>query len=92
MIARGKCDTSTLWAEPKDRHGSPKDADGLLRHRDCNTTLKHYQKILEEGVINAAVTWDGVLNGPLQVKRQLLGFCGVAEIFKSAKSLDRPET
>jgi hypothetical protein len=54
--------------------------------------LKHYQKILEEGVINAAVTWDGVLNGPLQVKRQLLGFCGVAEIFKSAKSLDRPET
>jgi integrase len=48
------------------RHGSPKDAQGLLRHRDASTTLKHYQKIIEEGVINAAVSWDGVLNGPPQ--------------------------
>lgn len=42
-------------------HGTVKSAQALLRHTDPSTTLKHYQKTLDDGVIRAAESWDGEL-------------------------------
>lgn len=42
-------------------HGEAKSAQGLLRHSDPHTTLKHYQKRLDASVVKAAESWDAAL-------------------------------
>ena len=45
------------------RHGKVKDAQSLLRHADAQTTLKHYQKTIEESLRRAVEDWDAELVG-----------------------------
>jgi integrase len=43
------------------KHGKVKDTQALLRHTNPATTLKHYQKVLEESVIAGVESWDAEL-------------------------------
>jgi integrase len=54
------------------KHGQIKDTQSLLRHTDPQTTLKHYQKTLEESLISAVEGWDAELTGRTQTKQQKL--------------------
>jgi integrase len=45
------------------KHGKVKDTQALLRHSNPLTTLKHYQKTLEESLIAAVENWDAELTG-----------------------------
>ena len=40
------------------KHGNVKDAQALLRHADATTTLKHYQKVLDQSLISGVAGWD----------------------------------
>ena len=40
------------------KHGEIKDAQALLRHADASTTLRHYQKGLEESLVRGVESWD----------------------------------
>ena len=42
-------------------HGEVRSAQGLLRHSDPQTTLKHYQKKLDASVMRAHASWDDAL-------------------------------
>ena len=44
------------------RHGKVKDVQALLRHDDAATTLKHYQKTIEESLVRGVVNWDAELS------------------------------
>lgn len=44
------------------RHGEIKDAQALLRHADAATTLKHYQKKIEESLVRGVANWDAELS------------------------------
>lgn len=43
------------------RHGKIKDVQALLRHDDAATTLKHYQKTIEESLVRGVANWDAEL-------------------------------
>jgi integrase len=43
------------------KHGTVKDAQTLLRHSDAQTTLKHYQKVLEASLVAGVASWDAEL-------------------------------
>ena len=43
------------------KHGRVKDAQALLRHTNPSTTLKHYQQVLEESLVNGVESWDAEL-------------------------------
>src|SRR5271165_3712074 len=43
------------------RHGKVKDVQALLRHDDAATTLKHYQKTIEESLVRGVANWDAEL-------------------------------
>lgn len=43
------------------KHGGVKDAQALLRHTNASTTLKHYQKTLEDSVVAGVAGWDAEL-------------------------------
>jgi integrase len=45
------------------KHGKVKDTQSLLRHADAQTTLKHYQKTIEESLRRAVEDWDSELTG-----------------------------
>lgn len=47
------------------QHGPVKAAQGLLRHSDAATTMKHYQKVMDDVVVGAANSWDEALNRPV---------------------------
>ncbi len=40
------------------RHGRVKDVQALLRHTDAATTLKYYQKTIEESLVKGVTSWD----------------------------------
>lgn len=46
------------------KHGHVKDTQTLLRHSDATTTLKHYQKTLDESLIAGVQGWDAELRKP----------------------------
>ena len=46
------------------KHGRLKDAQALLRHSNATTTLKHYQKTLDESLIAGVESWDAELRKP----------------------------
>ena len=43
------------------KHGTVKDAQTLLRHSDAQTTLKHYQKVLEASLVAGVASRDAEL-------------------------------
>ena len=43
------------------KHGNVKDAQTLLRHAEPMTTLKHYQKVLDQSLISGVAGWDDEL-------------------------------
>jgi len=45
------------------KHGKVKDTQSLLRHADAQTTLKHYQKTIEDSLRLAVESWDAELTG-----------------------------
>jgi integrase len=46
------------------RHGEIKDAQALLRHTNASTTLKHYQKTLEDSLVQGVGSWyEELTNG-----------------------------
>jgi integrase len=45
------------------KHGKVKDTQALLRHANPTTTLKHYQKVLEESVVRGVESWDAEISG-----------------------------
>jgi site-specific recombinase XerD len=49
------------------KHGKVKDAQALLRHSNATTTLKHYQKVLEESLVNSVGNWDAELAKPIDI-------------------------
>jgi integrase len=44
-------------------HGSIKSTQRLMRHANADTTLKHYQHVIEEDVVRAQASWDAALMG-----------------------------
>jgi integrase len=54
------------------RHGEIKDTQALLRHTQPTTTLKHYQKMIEESLVRGVATWDAELS-PKATKQQQAG-------------------
>lgn len=45
------------------KFGKVKDTQALLRHVNASVTLKHYQKVLEESLVNAVAGWHQELTG-----------------------------
>jgi integrase len=43
------------------KHGKIKDTQALLRHSNPTTTLKHYQKTMEESLVQGVADWDSEL-------------------------------
>jgi integrase len=43
------------------KHGEIKDTQSLLRHADPVTTLRHYQKSLDQSLIDAVESWHAQL-------------------------------
>ena len=43
------------------KHGTIKDTQALMRHSDAHTTLKHYQKVLDESLVAGVNSWDSEL-------------------------------
>ena len=45
------------------KHGTVKDTQALMRHEDAQTTLKHYQKVLDASLVAGVTSWDSELVG-----------------------------
>jgi integrase len=43
------------------KHGTVKDTQTLMRHADAQTTLKHYQKVLDASLVAGVTNWDSEL-------------------------------
>lgn len=55
------------------KHGKVKDAQALLRHADAKTTLKHYQKVLDESLKSGVAGWHEELTrkGPASTEKRV---------------------
>lgn len=56
------------------KHGKVKDTQTLLRHSNAETTLKHYQKTLEESTISGVASWESELLGIERPAAKVLPF------------------
>lgn len=56
------------------KHGKVKDTQTLLRHSNAETTLKHYQKTLEESTVSGVASWENELLGIEREPAKVLPF------------------
>jgi integrase len=58
------------------KHGKVKDAQALLLHTNASTTLKHYQKVLDESLVSGVAVRFAYIDGVLMGRFAISEECG----------------